>query len=353
MRITTYLSEKIKIISFFSILLVVFLHAYNLDSTEQVEPIFFGTATWAVQDVISNGFTRIAVPLFFLFSGFLFFLNTHNGNGFLAKMKKRCHTLLIPFLIWSLFGLIFYFVLQSIPQTAVFFTKERIADFSFEKWLLTIFVYPIPYQLWFIRDLMILVILSPLLYLMLKNLKVWIFIPIVIFWVYVANGFQNSIEALLFFLFGGYVAVFHPHWTELRYERKVIWILFLWIFLLVIKTIMVSANFEPLQSRIIFKLSIISGILAFWGLYDLVLGKLSNKRYLLQLCGFTFFIYAAHEPILTIFKKLLFIIFRKTPTGHLIVFGIAPVLTILLTIGLGFMLRKYFRFVYETLTGGR
>lgn len=350
---TTYLSEKIKIVSFFSILLVVFLHAFNLDVAETTVPLFFGSNVWFLQDFISYGLTRIAVPLFFLFSGFLFFMNMLHGTGFLPKIKKRFRTLFIPFLLWSLFGIAFYFTLQSIPQTAVFFTKEHIADFSFEKWLLTIFVHPIPYQLWFIRDLMLLVLLSPLLFYILKYFKFWIFIPVAFFWIYVTNDFQNSIEALLFFLLGGYFALFHQNAPEIRYDRSVIWLSVIWILILTVKTLMVKNGFDALQSSIVFKLSIMTGILAFWGLYDVWIGKIQNKNGLLQLCGFTFFIYAAHEPILTIFKKVLFILFGKTQTGHLLVYPTAPVLTILSVFCAGFILRKYFRMLYETLTGGR
>src|SRR4051812_4625301 len=113
---TAYISDKIKIISFFSIILVVFLHAYNLDNAPDVTPLFYKSPTWFIEDVISQGFTRIAVPLFFMLSGFLFFLNIKGTrNEFWNKIKKRGRTLLIPFLFWSLFGIGFYFTLQTVP----------------------------------------------------------------------------------------------------------------------------------------------------------------------------------------------------------------------------------------------
>ncbi len=351
---TAYLSDKIKIISFFSILLVVFLHAYNLENAENPAlPLYFGSALWCIEDFISYGLTRIAVPLFFLFSGFLFFLGKDDKIDFAAKIRKRFRTLFVPFLLWSLLGIAFYFTLQSIPQTAVFFTKERIADFTPQKWLLTVFVHPIPYQLWFIRDLMLLVLLSPLWYYALKYLRIAFFIPVVALWVYVTNDFQNSIEALLYFCLGGYLSLFRPQWPNVRFEQKAIGLVLVWLGLLALKTALLRYGSDALLTRLVFKLSIVAGILASWGLYDRISGSQANKDRLLQWCGFTFFIYAAHEPILTIFKKVLLIVFGKTSSGHAIVYFAAPVMAILAAVFIGFVLRKYFTVIYETLTGGR
>lgn len=67
-------------------------------------------------------------------------------------------TLFIPYLFWSLFGVLFYFTLQSLPPLQVFFTKKLIIDYSFQELINVIFNQPIPYQLWFLKDLMILVL---------------------------------------------------------------------------------------------------------------------------------------------------------------------------------------------------
>lgn len=54
---TAYLSEKIRILSFFSMVLVVFLHG-------QLISISSGYVLW-VQQFVTGELTRIAVPLFF------------------------------------------------------------------------------------------------------------------------------------------------------------------------------------------------------------------------------------------------------------------------------------------------
>ena len=78
-----YLSDKLKAISFILMGMVVFLHSYNIK-------IKFASGTGIIkqgynsftQDFISNGVTRIAVPLFFTISGYLFFLSMKEAKLF-------------------------------------------------------------------------------------------------------------------------------------------------------------------------------------------------------------------------------------------------------------------------------
>ena len=62
------LSNKIKNISLILTILVVFLHAYNLEESNSVINI-----NGFIQNFISYGVCTIAVPLFFMISGYLFF----------------------------------------------------------------------------------------------------------------------------------------------------------------------------------------------------------------------------------------------------------------------------------------
>jgi len=122
-----YQSDKLRTISFFLILLVVMVHSTNLSVRIDAN---FTTINKGVnsffQNFISDGIAKIASPLFFAISGYLFFLNINEGKPaeFLEKYKKRFRTLVIPYLLWSIFGLIFYFAIQSIPYFKPFFTRE-------------------------------------------------------------------------------------------------------------------------------------------------------------------------------------------------------------------------------------
>jgi surface polysaccharide O-acyltransferase-like enzyme len=352
---TSYTSEKIRIISFVAILLVVFLHAYNLDSGNGVL-LFDKSPVWFIQDIISFGVTRIAVPIFFLISGFLFFFKTSGTlEAFRLKIIKRFRTLLIPFLFWSLAGIFLYFFLQQIPQLQGFFSKGLVRDYSLEKWLVTIFVHPIPYQFWFIRDLMVLVLLSPLLYQIIRGFGKVAIVIVALLWMNDVGVMNNSVEAFLFFLSGGYLALYMPQIADAKPKVKnPWWFLFAWLFFLVLKSTWVYLDMPQTISVIFFKLSIIFGIAAFWFGYDELMGeKGTTGSKLIHLSGYTFFVYASHEPALTILKKLLFGFLGKTEMDHLIVYFVAPTAVIFLSLVAGWLFKRYAIGFYSLITGGR
>jgi len=154
--------------------MVVFIHSYNVTVKFSSGNMSFNDGyNVFIQNFFSQGITRIAVPIFFCISGYLFFLKFRGTiNEFVLKYKKRAKSLLLPYLIWSIWGLVFYFGLQLFPQSKNFFTNDLIVNYSLKKILNTIFLNPIPYQLWFVRDLIVLVILTPIIYWLTKYFRV-------------------------------------------------------------------------------------------------------------------------------------------------------------------------------------
>lgn len=70
------LSKKITIISFITMIMVVFLHANNLVINLKAGNIKINRGYNSfIQDFFTQGITRVAVPIFFIISGYLFFLN--------------------------------------------------------------------------------------------------------------------------------------------------------------------------------------------------------------------------------------------------------------------------------------
>ena len=68
-------------------------------------PLFSADGLFNVVAIgLSHVLARIAVPVFFLLSGMLFFLNMRqlSWGGYRAKLKSRVHTLIIPYLLWNL-----------------------------------------------------------------------------------------------------------------------------------------------------------------------------------------------------------------------------------------------------------
>jgi surface polysaccharide O-acyltransferase-like enzyme len=353
---TEYLSQKIKAVSFSAIIMVVVLHCYNRDLYQSSE-IYDETKNfnWFAQTIISYGITRIAVPLFFIISGYLFFFTFKGNADFVVKIKKRFHTLLIPYLFWVLFGIVFYYLLQSVPQTQGFFTKKLIKDYSSYDFFEAIFLKIIPYQFWFIRDLIVLTLLSPLLYFIIKKINFWFLLIVFPFWILTLDNIFFTSESILFFCFGIYLSIHNPEIVKKIFTKNIILsLIFCWIFLLALKTFFQVENLSPIWIQIWHKTAILVGIFAFWFLYDLLFKSshvfINKFNFLFK---FTFFIYAFHEPILTIIKKGMFYIFGKEEKMRILIYFISPIVTILICLIAGMVLRNLIPRVFKIITGNR
>jgi hypothetical protein len=99
---------------------------------------------------------------------------------------------------------------------------------------------------------------------------------------------------------------------------------------------------------------ILLGVMAIWGLYD----KLFNDKDLTtykhyNIVNYTFFLFAFHEPVLTLIRKgLLFI----TGTGELtsfLIFLIAPFILIYTGVMIASFLERFVPGFYAIIAGGR
>jgi surface polysaccharide O-acyltransferase-like enzyme len=335
-------------------IMVVFLHSYNLDNKQGSQLVFFEKDyNWLIQNFISYGITRIAVPLFFLISGFLFvYSSSFSLQDYKVKVAKRFKTLFIPYLFWTLFGSLLYFIMQSVPQSQGFFTKKLIKDYDFIEWLNAIFIEPIPYQLWFLKDLIVMVLISPLIIFAVKKLRMLFLAIIFIFWMLNQDSIFLTSEALLFFSTGIYLSLFRPKSIELK-SKKTYLMLCIWIVILTLKTILSLFIANVFLESILLKVSILVGIIAFWWFLDGITIRLGRNKVFLSGMTFSFFIYLFHEPLLTIVKKALFAALSVNSLTSLAVYLVAPVLTILICVLVGFVFKSRLNFMYKLTTGNR
>lgn len=351
----TYLSDKLKVVSFIAMLLVVFLHSYNLVVRLKSGPMVLDRGyNFFIQEFISQGIARVAVPVFFAISGYLFFLKMSGTlQEFKEKVLKRIKTLLIPYLFWSFWSLLLCFLVQLLPPPRIFFATNLVLNFSTEQLLSTIFLHPIAYQLWFIRDLLVLVVLSPLVFWVIKKTNYFV-LPILFgLWLINANLILVSIEATLFFAFGAFLAIRNSSWPLRVFSLKQSLLLIAsWFVLLSIRLLLAYINSPyAVLTTILHKSAIILGIMALWALYDSFLQH--KKEPLLKLAAYSFFLYAFHEPLLMLLKPALFTIMGKGPINSFLIYIFVPVLSIVLGMLLARQLKQKLPNFYGLITGGR
>lgn len=132
---------------------------------------------------IKNAFVsclcRIAVPYFFVCSGFLLAGRMHELGWWQRALKKRAYSLLLPYLVWSLLFFVFSVSIKLVANISAGapLSRNMVTGWHNLRWLgLDPFVYPEMGSLWYVRSLILLVLISPILKLVLLTKFRWVWI---------------------------------------------------------------------------------------------------------------------------------------------------------------------------------
>lgn len=372
MELSEFTSKKFKFWSFISMVLLVFVHGYNLDVRYMQPWTIPGQSmslTAFTEYFLANGIFRFRIPMLFIISGYLFAL--HDQKPYKQRTNKRLRTLLIPYLVWSAIGILFTYLLESFPTgrdlvtsshiVQIDDTRQLLHDYHWYELLFRWILMPVPYQLWFIRVLLIYNIAYPAIrWCVISRTARWIFFSIaILMWLGTMGFVLFEGEGLLFFSLGVWMQK-----TDFAIDSPLLWLRPRWwgiafLMLTAIKTFL-AFNGEAFLGNAIYpvltilhKLEILSGLIACWyGLDDLV-HWFMNKRWFVWLSSFAFIIYAFHAPVVAYLINPTLALLDPYPGTHMLAFVLLPVTIIVIAIGTGAFLRKALPGVYSLLTGGR
>ena len=293
MLLSSEVSRRFKLVSALSMIGILFIHSKFINSRwgEDFGSSLYSYVSVSVQYLISEQITRICVPLFFMISGYFFYYKFDGTlKSYYIQLQKRFKSTLIPYFVWSLSWYIIYNL-----------TKLNFLDFSD---LLNSLINPIPYQFWFLKILIFCSIVSPVFFFLIKKLPKITILILLIFYLIDISSFKSEIYGFGFFYLGTYLRYF-----KVELNKKLITTL-ISIYLLTIISgliLFILQDNEYLLYRIIsHKISILSGLLLV--IYYIFKG-ITNDRFfknsiLSMDSGFLFFLFAAHEPLLSFLKKI-------------------------------------------------
>ena len=206
---------------------------------------------------------------------------------------------------------------------------------------------PWAYHLWFLRDLILIVALTPLLYYLRKWKGRWaVLIVLLVHVVFIKFHFLYSV----FWFVSGCLLLNQLE----KIPRRIVWLMFAVFVGVSAYEHFYAADWE--YWKYLNTLLQAMGVISLWCIYDILVPKtflLCSKPRLQLACGFTFFIYLYHEPAIHIIVKLFPMILGESSLIYSLCFLLSPLLFLPVIIGVGYGLRRYLPSVYGVLAGGR
>jgi surface polysaccharide O-acyltransferase-like enzyme len=351
-------SQRIRLMRLPLIVGVVFVHSAETSVTlahGQVGVEHVGAIEAFIVDLISNGLGRSAVPLSLVFAGYLLAHGMDSSfGGYVRRLQSKVHSLLLPMLFWNVFALLLHVVAQALPSTAGFFSGRHtlVADYSAAQLVQALTGLggpPIAYHFWFIKDLLLLVVLSPLLRRGLTTSPLTILVALFLLWqseLWTTDWL--SVKAAFFFCVGLHLGTNGIPLSKLdNYARPIVC---LYALLLVICALPWSEPWRPA----LHPLTISLGACALWCLSGWVVRTASLQKHLLTWSSASFFVFAAHEPLLTVVRKLAYTVVQPHSAWvAMALYFVVPLCLVAGLIALHRQLSRLFPSFTGFITGGR
>jgi len=332
------------------IFFIIMLHCYSVQRLVGDHETYF-----KVLYPFSLWLGETGVPAYFFISGYLFFLSKKNYG---QKLKDRIHTLLIPYILWNLLLLLFYLVAYALGHPLVIF-KTNIADYNWIDYLRVFWdrgefdngnSAPILCPLWYIRNLFVMSLLSPILYYIIRYVREVFLIAVAVWWMMINNNAFTP-QTIFFFSLGAYFSIFKINPLKMVVEWKGLFLILTCIF--AIADIFVHVAVKTPFNLKIHRMSLLLNIPALLLIADKtnISGNNKPRSFLSQAA---FIVFCIHYPIVLVLRKICIIAFANaTDAIHIPLYFLCVILATTLSIGFYWILDKYFPRAKSILTGNR
>lgn len=337
-EITKYISQKIRIISLLAIFMVIVQHSsYGLDA-DGVNGIF--------RSILPFGIASFPVSYFFIVSGYFFARKfMPKRTWYFNELKKRFWSLAIPYLIYCIVGYIWWGYQASLP------VLDSLGITS---------LLPVVGPLWYVRTLVVLCLISPILIVISKcaDKNKWLMCILIVCFIVACIYKFPARKALgmstIYFTFGTFLAVHGECFNKISVNTKFFVSTVILILLLVAKV-----AFFPLSATIqdipIGWFIVPFTIATIWYGYDLLFKfkEIKITKVLSFAINTTFFVYCS-EPFI---RKSFSVILGSERMANLTssIIGITVLSLAILCSGLcvAKILKRVIPIGYNVLAGGR
>lgn len=327
--------DKYHKMSFLWAVMIVFRHALNYT----VYSLPNNSIVLLIEKFVYE-LTGFATVSFALFSGYNFFRN-YTPEKWKTKLSSRVHTLVIPYVIAITINWFCFAILPYLPKIGEALNGS-LYSLSVRSYIYTLFTGG-GLPLWFLRNLIIAVAVSPAMYWVIKNKIVAIsclVLAIIGYSIFPKDQFSVVYFSLAFF-FGGIISM-HINTSLLKSSASLCLIALLAL-------ITMNMLFHYAENERIRLPYTIAGAILLWRASDLFIGKIKDKEFF----SMSFFIYQYHYFLQESLEKVIWILFGDHEWSALFDFIVCPIITIMLLIFIAYRMKRYLPQCYRVIIGGR
>lgn len=377
-------SRALDLLRFPLAIVIVIVHVFVPIELYGYDYDFGGILGFAIA-FVKSFLTEQSVPIYFFISGYVFFLGFDlSMKSYAKKMRNRFKSLFIPYILWNTLAIILM-LLPFVPFLSGFFPRfdhNSPLDLSIPTILrmywecgwssirpadvINYSVYPADVPLWFVRDLMIVAITTPLLNIMLRRFGAWIPVILGVIWFLVdRNSFPRFFQiasAYFFFSWGAYMSFNKKDMiTEFKRYRNLSFV----IYPMMGAVLMVSIYALRLNIRDIYEngfpialyytknCAVLAGLPFAYNIAVILIERF-DFRIARNLTSASFFIYAGHAPLIVYTERIAtFIVRPETEIQALIFFFVSTALIVGLLLGTFVVMKKVCPSILKPFVGGR
>lgn len=327
--------NKIVYLSFVMALLIIVRHSSGIGVYKNLSGVLYYI------ELFMGHFTDLIVPMFFAISGFLFYQN-YDRKKLISKWNTRFKSLVIPFIAWNLFGYGFTWLLFHIPGIGDAMNR-KLPDYNLLTWAYDVFFDTRYNVTWFIRNLIIYIIITPIIFRLLRNRIGGGILLLVILLFSQLYDYDSILRYSTPYIFGAYWGINFKSVCQRRYNKKLrISAGGLLFFSLLLELFFDSPQYGPIVPIRLLQIPLI------WVASDIFAIEKMPKWWM----KISFFIYCCHSLVLESVEKLFWVVLHDTYTGAIIDYLFAPLITFGIILALAYILKKN-KMVWALLNGGR
>ncbi len=364
-------SQALDLLRFPLAVCIVVIHAFpavRMMETFGINPVDSPILV-AVSRYVFGSLDEAVVPIFFFISGLVFFINYEpTRETYIRKLKNRAKTLLVPYLIWNALPIVILvakdLLIPGIHDWDLHPTLPNLLScfWNYNTSMVTnhgamelanYLPAPINNPLWFVKDLIVVVLFTPLIYWVLKRTKYFVITLLGILW-FADRFFDFNLDnqfflcSFFFFSLGAYMSINSKDILAMfgRFSR-----LSMVMYPLLAVVQVATVDSFPACSKFIMLLNVLVGLLFAYNLSAWFLKKkICNVSPMLA--SSSFFIYVSHSIVFTNTKVILLrMTHPSSDLQYVCFYTVIAILTVLLLLAIFCFLKRYCPVLLNLLTG--